>query len=210
VSNLSRLSQSIQRAKRGVVKIAKKNTPLTGVVSVFAALGILMAIVSQAAGPFIALEAENGSATGAVSALSDNTASGGGALKFGLASAWPTTPPAQICGNASILGAGPTTAPVGAITVPAGDNSNLTPNWLTNGFSTPNKTFWFAPGVHRLGNDEFAQILPGDNSTFIGAPGAIIDGQGLNQSPMAGGAQNVRVAYLEIKNFIAQKLHRAA
>src|SRR5262245_23899520 len=93
---------------------------------------------------------------------------------------WPTVPPAQICGNQSILGGGPTTAPAGAIVVPAGNNNNLTPNWVTNGFSTPNKTFWFAPGVHTLGTGEFDQISPGNNSIFVGAPGAIIDGQRAN------------------------------
>jgi hypothetical protein len=116
---------------------------------------------------------------------------------------WPTTPPAQICGNAEILGGGPTTPPAGAIVVPAGDNSNLTPNWHENGFSAQDKTFWFAPGVHTLGTDEFDQIQPGNGSTYIGAPGAIIDGQGLNRFPFTGQATNVRIAYLEVKNFTA-------
>jgi hypothetical protein len=116
-------------------------------------------------------------------------------------STWPSTPPAQICGNASILGGGPTTAPAGAIVVPAGDNSNLTPNWVTNGFSTPNKTFWFAPGVHTLGSSEYDQVGPGDNSTFVGAPGAIIDGQNLNRYAFGGESTNVTIRYLEIRNF---------
>ncbi|HEY6737066.1 MAG TPA: hypothetical protein VI322_05105, partial [Candidatus Saccharimonadia bacterium] len=63
---------------------------------------------------------------------------------------WPTVPPAQICGNAGTLN-GPATAPAGAITVPAGDNSALTPNYANPGFSVAGSTFWFAPGVHTLG-----------------------------------------------------------
>ncbi|HEY6737206.1 MAG TPA: hypothetical protein VI322_05830, partial [Candidatus Saccharimonadia bacterium] len=65
------------------------------------------------------------------------------------ATAWPTTPPAQICGTSQLDG--PATAPAGAITVPAGDNSALTPNYANPGFSVAGSTFWFAPGVHTLG-----------------------------------------------------------
>ena len=82
---------------------------------------------------------------------------------------WPSAPPAKICGNASVLG-GPANAPAGAVVVPAGDNSSV--NW-----SRPGVTYWFAPGVHTLGAGEYDQIIPGDNSTYIGAPGAIIDGK---------------------------------
>jgi Right handed beta helix region len=115
---------------------------------------------------------------------------------------YPTTPPARICGN-SILDQGPPTPPPGAIVVPAGDNSNLTPDWVSNGFSTPNKIFWFAPGVHTLGPDKYSQIGPGNNSTYIGAPGAIIDGQHLNNYSFAGNSENVTIKYLTIRNFMA-------
>ena len=63
----------------------------------------------------------------------------------------PTSPPALICGNHSILD-GPATAPAGAVSVPAGDNSSLNP--------APNKTYWFAPGVHTLGTGQYGQIIP--------------------------------------------------
>ena len=112
----------------------------------------------------------------------------------------PTVPPAQICGNSSYLD-GPSTAPVGAVVVPAGDNSALTPNWNGSGFSQQNKTFWFAPGVHYVGDDQFAQIIPGSGSTYIGAPGAIIDGQSINEKAFTGTANNVTIKYLTIRNF---------
>ena len=116
------------------------------------------------------------------------------------AGSWPSSPPAKVCGNTSLL-SGPATAPAGAIVVPAGNNSNLVPKGVPNGFSTPIKTFWFAPGVHTLGTGEYDQIRPGDNSVFVGAPGAIIDGQHLNRYAFGGQASNVTLKYLEIRNF---------
>lgn len=99
----------------------------------------------------------------------------------------------QICSN-GVLNNGPTNAPAGAITVPAGDNSSVN-------FNQTNKTFWFAPGVHTIGPGIFSSITPGEGSTYIGAPGAIIDGQFINRYAFQGHAENVRIAYLEIRNF---------
>lgn len=111
---------------------------------------------------------------------------------------WPDTPPAQICGNSSILGGGPVQPPAGAIIVPAGDNNDMFFD-----FRQPNKTFWFAPGTHTMGNDQFGQIQPGDNSTFIGAPGAILDGQSINNYAFTGAGQNVTIRYFTVQNFVA-------
>jgi hypothetical protein len=108
---------------------------------------------------------------------------------------WPSSPPAKICGNTSLL-SGPATAPVGAITVPAGNNSSLD-------LGQAGKTYWFAPGVHTLGTGEYSQIIPSDNSTYIGAPGAIIDGQGKNRYAFTQQARNVTIKYLTIRNFVA-------
>ena len=105
----------------------------------------------------------------------------------------PASPPARICGNTSFL-AGPASPPAGAIVVPAGDNANVD-------FRLAGRTYWFAPGVHTLGTGEFGQIIPGDNSTFIGGPGAILDGRDLNRFAFTQQARNVRVAYLTIRNF---------
>lgn len=115
---------------------------------------------------------------------------------------WPSAPPAKICGNTSLL-SGPVTAPAGAIVVPAGDNAELISNWSADGFSQKGKTFWFAPGVHILGTGEFDQIEPGDNSTYIGAPGAVLDGQGKNKYAFTQQAPNVTIKYLTIRNFVA-------
>lgn len=78
--------------------------------------------------------------------------------------------------------------------VPAGDNSAVN-------FAQAGKTFWFAPGIHTLGKDPLNQIKPASNSSFIGAPGAIIDGQGINRYAFNGNATNVTIQYLTIQNF---------
>ncbi|HJP96312.1 MAG TPA: PA14 domain-containing protein [Candidatus Saccharimonadales bacterium] len=110
------------------------------------------------------------------------------------ATPWPSAPVATICGNIGILNGGPTSAPSGAITVPAGNNSAVN-------FTQDNKTFWFAPGTHTLGTGQYAQIEPGSNSTYIGAPGAILDGQHSNLYAFTQHATGVTIQYLTIQNF---------
>jgi hypothetical protein len=105
----------------------------------------------------------------------------------------PTAPPARVCGAAAILD-GPATAPKGAILVPAGNNANVN-------FGQANTAYWFAPGVHTLGTGEFANIDPADHDTYIGAPGAILDGQHKNDSAFDGTAEHVQIEYLTIRNF---------
>jgi hypothetical protein len=105
----------------------------------------------------------------------------------------PTDPPAKVCGSQAVLN-GPATAPKGAIEVPAGDNADV-------GFNQAGTTYWFAPGVHTLGTGEFANIDPASNDTYIGAPGAILDGQHKNDSAFDGTAEHVLIEYLTIRNF---------
>ena len=106
----------------------------------------------------------------------------------------PSSPPARICGNAAILGGGPTSAPAGAVSVPAGSNAGVD-------FSQPHTTYWFAPGVHTLGSGQYTQILPGRGSTYVGAPGAILDGRHDNLYAFGGSATGVTVSYLTVQNF---------
>lgn len=152
-------------------------------------------IASQAAGFAAVFEAESGTRSG-VQLVNDPTASGGQAIQFGSveSTAYPAAPPVQVCGNNDILGDGPTSAPAGAVTVPAGDNSGVN-------FNQQNTVYWFAPGTHTLGTDQYGQIIPGAGSTYIGAPGAIIDGQNLNRYAFTQTASNVTIRYLTIRNF---------
>ena len=122
---------------------------------------------------------------------------GGSAPSLGSA---PSSPPVAICGNASEL-TGPSSAPPGAVTIPAGNNSDLTASYQL----ATNTTYWLAPGVHTLGTGPYSQFQPDEGDTFLGAPGAIIDGQGLNQFAFTfdpdGSTANVTIEYLTVRNF---------
>ena len=111
---------------------------------------------------------------------------------------WPTTPPAEICGNTNLL-KGPETPPPGAIVVPAGDNSNVY-------FMHPGVTYWFAPGVHTLADDQFAQVGAGINASYIGGSDAsgqvaILDGRNISRYAFGADNSGVTVKYLTIRNF---------
>ncbi|HKR81608.1 MAG TPA: right-handed parallel beta-helix repeat-containing protein [Candidatus Saccharimonadales bacterium] len=179
----------------------KRNILISGVVVVAVALVGYALKASHAAGFFASIEASLTSVSGNATLASDSTVTGGKVIQFGngstpppTAGTWPSAPPAQICGNTGMLNAGPTAAPAGAITVPAGNNSNIN-------FTQDSKTFWFAPGVHTLGTDQYSQIEPGSNSTYIGAPGAVLDGQNKNLYAFTQHATNVTIKYLTVQNF---------
>ena len=110
----------------------------------------------------------------------------------------PSSPPVTWCETG--LPTSPyTSAPAGSVTVPAGDNSSFN-------FSAANTTYWFAPGTHTLGTSQYDQIGPADGDTYLGAPGAVLDGQHVNQYAFIGGDQdladeNVTIEYLTIQNF---------
>jgi hypothetical protein len=111
----------------------------------------------------------------------------------------PNSPPVRICGNEAILRRGPAAPPRHAVVIPAGSDlgTAIAHNWTIS----PHTTYWFAPGVHTLGTDQFGQIEPADGDTFIGAPGAILDGQGRNHYAFTGGAPDVTIEYLTIQDF---------
>ena len=111
-----------------------------------------------------------------------------------LAGASLASPPIRVCGNSGILGGGPQSAPAGAVSVPAGDNSGFD-------FGQTRTTYWFAPGTHTLGSDVYSQIIPGRGSTYIGAPGAVLNGRNANYYAFGGTAANVTISYLTIEDF---------
>ncbi|HKR81656.1 MAG TPA: right-handed parallel beta-helix repeat-containing protein [Candidatus Saccharimonadales bacterium] len=132
--------------------------------------------------------------SGGSSSGGDNGGNNNGGSNGGV-SAWPDTPPALVCGNTGLLN-GLTSAPVGAVTVPAGNNSSVN-------FTLANTTYWFAPGTHTIGSSALSQIIPGNNAVFVGAPGAILDGQGINSYAFTQHATGVKIQYLTVKNFVA-------
>jgi Right handed beta helix region len=110
--------------------------------------------------------------------------------------AYPTTPPAVVCGSPSLNG--PATPPTGAVIVAPGDNSAVD-------FRLADTTYYFEPGTHTLGTEPYDQIMPGNGSTFIGAPGAVLDGQGLNRYAFTQQATDVTIQYLTITGFVAPR-----
>ena len=103
--------------------------------------------------------------------------------------------PVPICSTSTL--SGPSSAPSGAVTVPAGSNSSL----FVNQTLPADTTYWFAPGEHTLGTGEYNQIAPSAGDTFIGAPGAILNGQGVNQVAFGDDSSNVAIEYLTIEDF---------
>jgi hypothetical protein len=104
-----------------------------------------------------------------------------------------------ICGS-SLLN-GPSKAPARAVVVHAGDDSRtaIAANYRLRAHTT----YWFAPGTHTLGSSAYSQIEPANGDTFIGAPGAVISGQGLNDFAFVGGAGGVTVEHLTIEDFVS-------
>ncbi len=67
----------------------------------------------------------------------------------------------------------------------------------------PNITYWLAPGIHTLGTSEYGQFQPDNGDTFIGAAGAVLSGQGVNQSAFVTTSTDVTIEYLTIENFVS-------
>jgi parallel beta-helix repeat protein len=89
-------------------------------------------------------------------------------------------------------------APEGAVVVdPGTDLSALTRN------SPENTTFWLSPGTHTLAADQFGQVIPKDGDVFLGAPGAVLDGQRINQAAFTQTAADVVIRGLTIRGFVA-------
>jgi len=111
----------------------------------------------------------------------------------------PATAPGPhgVCGDTAVLD-GPAAAPAGAVVVqPGQDVSELTTA------RPAGTTFWLAPGVHTLVANMYAQVTPKEGNTYIGAPGAILDGKGVNRYAFTGKAPNVTIKHLTVRNFMA-------
>ncbi|GAA0598324.1 right-handed parallel beta-helix repeat-containing protein [Streptomyces crystallinus] len=104
---------------------------------------------------------------------------------------------AQVCAKPA---AGPEQAPAGAVTVDpsvTGDLAAKTKN------SPPNTTFWLRPGTHRLEPDRYAQVVPKEGDSYVGAPGAVLDGRKTNQYAFGGTASDVSLRHLTVRGFVA-------
>ena len=72
-----------------------------------------------------------------------------------------------------------TDAPPGAVVVDPAVDGDLS---VKTQSSPPGTIFWLPPGTHRLAEDGFGQVIPKDGDTYLGAPGAVLDGRGLNRA----------------------------
>ena len=66
-------------------------------------------------------------------------------------------------------------------------------------------TFWLAPGTHTLGEDQFGQVMPKNGNTYLGAPGAVLDGRDRNRYAFTGDADDVVIRNLTVVNFVAPR-----
>jgi hypothetical protein len=105
--------------------------------------------------------------------------------------------PGQVCGKTR---PGPASVPNGAVTVDPAKAGDLSAKAES---SAAGSTFWLAPGTHRLPPEEFAQVEPKNGDTFLGAPGAVLDGAGVNRYAFTGKASDVTIKGLTIKNFVS-------
>ena len=108
----------------------------------------------------------------------------------------PTGEMAAVCDNTV---PGPESAPPGAVTVDPAVDGDLADK---NRAAPPGTMFWLAPGTHTLGGDPFAQVAPEDGNTYLGAPGAVLDGQGKNQYAFTMQAENVTIRHVTVRGFV--------
>lgn len=142
---------------------------------------------------------ENGSDTGSgPSAKSAPSTKSGANAKSG-PDAKPSIPGgvAAVCDNQK---PGPSEPPKAAVVVDPGVDRAVAEK---TDASPPGTTFWLAPGTHTLGTSEFGQVKPKDGNTYLGAPGAILDGRGKNMFAFTGHASDVTIKYLTIQGFVA-------
>jgi len=112
---------------------------------------------------------------------------------------YPTASPAAICDNRAVLG-GPSTPAAGWVRVTPGQNLNDVTQSMPAG-----TTFWLAPGTFTLGTDQFGQVIPKDKDTYLGAPGAVLDGGRANRYAFTQRASGVTIRYLTVQNFVAPR-----
>jgi hypothetical protein len=104
---------------------------------------------------------------------------------------------AAVCGKTK---PGPVRAPEGAVAVDPGVDGDLAAKTRDN---PPGTTFWLAPGQHTLGDGEYGSVAPKDGNTYLGAPGAVLDGRRTNKYAFVFDASDVTIRGLTIRNFVA-------
>jgi len=108
----------------------------------------------------------------------------------------PTGSIGRVCGHTK---PGPKEPPAGAIRIDPSVDDDLGKKTEQYPAGT---TFWLAPGTHTLGRDKYASVTPKDGNTYLGAPGAILDGQRANNYAFVYDAENVTIRGLTVTGFV--------
>src|SRR5689334_23144207 len=103
---ITEVTAPIRSTKLRLAKL--KRIQAITMVLIFSTVGVLIIKTSGAATFVVNSEAEAGTIASVATLVDDNSASGGKSVRFGAVStgggtSWPSTPPAQICGNNAIL-----------------------------------------------------------------------------------------------------------
>jgi Right handed beta helix region len=109
-------------------------------------------------------------------------------------SAAPTAPVAEMCDSGAL--SGPAEPPADAVKVST--EESLADVVRARPART---TYWLSPGIHRLEKSAYDQVVPHRGDTFIGAPGAILDGQHINRYAFGGDAADVTIKFLTVQKF---------
>ncbi len=107
----------------------------------------------------------------------------------------PAAAVGAVCGKTQ---PGPAEPPPGAVRIDPSITGDLVAK--TNA-EPPGTVFWLAPGRHRLGDHRFSQVRPKAGNTYLGSPGAVLDGAGKNFYGFAGDAADVKVSHLVVRGF---------
>ena len=73
----------------------------------------------------------------------------------------------------------------------------------TNASPDGNHVLARSPAGTGSADDRYAQVEPKDGDTYIGAPGAVLDGRSTNQYAFGGGARDVTIRHLTVQGFVA-------
>ena len=130
------------------------------------------------------------------SALAGSVTNPTGRTAAALPGAGDPNPAHHVCGNPALLD-GPSAPPPGAVVVQPGASLPA----LVRQYPGGQTTFWLAPGTFTYGPGRYNQVIPFDGDTFIGAPGAVIDGEGVNHYAFGQHATNVTIEYLTVTGF---------
>jgi hypothetical protein len=106
----------------------------------------------------------------------------------------PAGPISKTCDTAGM--AGPAKAPAGAVVV--SPSQHLGDVVEDRG---ERSTYWLAPGTHAISRGAYDQVIPHAGDTFIGAPGAVLDGKNRARYAFTGSAAGVTVSHLVVQNF---------